>query len=238
MADDLLEFTDWSGSLAVAAPGTTVDVAAAGSMRVGGSDGFVADVSAAFGFEDGGATAVVQVSHAGGWSPVGSGLLRDVFKTPAFSGTLLIGGEARFSLDASAEWADPLVLLPDVIEVQAVGDSEAGPSLGITLEQASEEDAPVAWAVNIMGALAIVTLGDLPTLNVEGELHSAGTSVLGMSVGPATEAWRPLPDLLPDFKMPSLAGGRRPHTPPPLLPRHRHPCALSARAGGAVVAGP
>ena len=99
--------------------------------------------------------------------------LRDVFKTPAFSGTLLIGGEARFSLDASAEWADPLVLLPDVIEVQAVGDSEAGPSLGITLEQASEEDAPVAWAVNIMGALAIVTLGDLPTLNVEGGAHTS-----------------------------------------------------------------
>ena len=81
-------------------------------------------------------------------------------------------------MEASAEWAGPLVLLPDVIEVQAIGDSQAGPSLDVTLEQADEEDAEAEWAVNFAGAVAIVALSDsdLPTLGVEGALRSTGAS--------------------------------------------------------------
>ena len=225
MADGMLEFNDWGGSLAVTAPKTTVDVAAAGKMRIGGEGGFDASVNAAFRFEDGGAMATVGVEHGGGWSPIQSGPLREAFETPAFSGTLVVGGEAHFSLEASAEWADPLLLLPDVIEVQAIGDSQAGPLLDIALEQA-EEGAPVDWAVDFAGAVAIVELPDLPTLGIEGALRSTGASTLTMSVGSEEEPWAPLPDLLPDFTMPALTG--EPHQnqlPSALSPLHLHtPC--------------
>ena len=210
MADGMLEFKDWGGSLAVTAPSTTVDVAAAGKMRIGGDEGFDASVSAAFRFEDGGATATVGIEHGGGWSPIPSGPLREAFETPTFSGTLVVGGEAHFSLEASAEWADPLVLLPDVIEVQAIGDSQAGPSLDVALVdvelQADEEGANVDWAVNFEGSVAIVALRDLPTLGIEGALCSTGASTLTMSAGSEEEPWVPLPDLIPDFTMPALAG--------------------------------
>ena len=187
-------------------PNTSVAVSATGSVQVGGDDGFGASISASFDTED--KTVDVTIEHPGGWSPLPDGsALADTFRTPDFDGSLKIGGDKKYSLNASAQWKKPI----DILGIARLSDTKgagAGPSLSIKVSQdnidAQGQESPTEWDVEFSARASVIGgPKGLPGLDVEGELSHDGMTTLDMKT---TKSWKPLPAALPGLALPKLHG--------------------------------
>ena len=125
------------------------------------------------------------------WAPVPA--LGSVLFTPAFNGTLRLGGERKVQLDATAQWPRPIQLLPGLLELQeyvaagkAPADSPRGPSLDFWLVQDNTTNATVEYALNLSGC-AVLQLpaapSEPPALDMIGQLRSDAESTLMVSFG-------------------------------------------------------
>eukprot|EP00966_Prymnesium_polylepis_P145857 3369462-Prymnesium_polylepis.1 len=99
------------------------DVNASGAVAIGGSAGFIANVSGAIDSEA--ETAALRVVSGGGWVPFAA---LPQFVSPAFEADLSIGGATVFALGVAAHHPAPVAVIPDVLTLLGTGDA-SGPSL-------------------------------------------------------------------------------------------------------------
>jgi len=112
------------------------DVNASGAVAIGGSAGFIANVSGAIDSEA--ETAALRVVSGGGWVPFAA---LPQFVSPAFEADLSIGGATVFALGVAAHHPAPVAVIPDVLTLLGTGDA-SGPSLMVALQQTTEESLP------------------------------------------------------------------------------------------------
>ena len=152
MADDLLEFTDWSGSLAVKGPNMTVLMTAVGTMAV--SNGF--EVTTVTEVELGAYSPprlLVKASHPGGWAAFGERL---DFTTPQFEAELRLGPINAVNFEGHIE-CEPVELF-GIATLGGRGGSE-GPVFGLTISK--EEGVNASLSVYLEGEVCLIALQTL-----------------------------------------------------------------------------
>ena len=172
----------------------SLEVALSGTMRVGGSSGFVASVSASL--ETGASSGSLELQHDGGWSPLG-GDLSSAFTTPAFAASVDVNVDGTYlRVAGSASWDSEISLVPNFITFVAhPSDADAsGPSVQIELVRPTE-DGDVSYDVQFETGLQLGAVGGLPVLSVSGDVGSS-SSTLALSLGEFT----PFPALLPNAR--------------------------------------
>lgn len=195
-----------AGADAEAGGSLAVNIDVSGHVVVGGAGGF--DASISMEIDPSEEKATVGLVHEGGWSPLPAGNpVAHVFHTPKFDGTLTIGGEKAYSLEAAAEWDKPLDLLGVVTVGHSTGGAR-GPALDITLAQdhaagGSSASPPLEWGVEFVGRATIPAAAGAPALHVHGKLSHSGETSLELGT---EEDWQPLQEMMPDFAMPALHG--------------------------------
>lgn len=207
--EDVLEFFDFEATVdvrGVVGGNASAILSIATAVRVGGSDGFLANGT---GYID---TATrefeLTLKHAGGWSPVSQGYLASVLATPAFSGRLALGPGSYAQLDATAQFLGDIELVPDAVSL--IGHPEMGKP-GISLKVHVRRDAGLSpviaslpeaifYEVQLDGALQLGGPDSgLPTMSLIGNVQPTG-----VVVEVETSAFAPIPDV--DLTIPALGG--------------------------------
>ena len=188
-------------TLASMLPEPSLRASFSSDVLIGGSNGFAATVSGTIDTDEGSASLTVE--HSGGWCPVPS--LEDYFSTPAFVGSVAFGvGGVRLALSCDAAFLEPIVLVPDMVEVTAHPQSSAaGVEFNVALTQETNESA-YDWSVAFAGGLKL-SFGTVtpPVLGVRGEMSSDGPTTLYLNT---YEEWAPLPGPLSGLVVPIMNG--------------------------------
>ena len=118
-----------------------VEVNVSGAVAIGGSRGFVANVSGHLDTEL--EAAHLEVTSDGGWVPFPNVLPN--FISPAFIADLYLGGATLISFHETAHSPQPVVVIDGVLQLEGVGAANraTGPSLEVTLSQADATVPPL-----------------------------------------------------------------------------------------------
>ena len=131
-AADLLVLRDWFVIVSATMHSTNqVDVNVTGAVAIGGSRGFVANVTGILDSEE--ESVELIATSEGGWVPFASALPQ--FVSPAFVADLTIGGEHLLAYHATAHSPQPVDVIDNVL--QFTGTGVAGRSVGPALEVCS-----------------------------------------------------------------------------------------------------
>ena len=206
---NFLTLYDFAATLDIAefSPGTdtSIDVVveASGDVLVGGANGFLCKVQGSLDTSSGEGT--LHVEHAGGWAPL-PGDLGTLFKTPAFSGGLVLNqNDVYLFVYASVDFKQPIKVLPNMLEFTGYPPDRtaAGPIAMIEMTKATE-DSSARFIVNLQAAIRIGSgQGAPPLIMINGTLDTCGVSELYI----ATETvWQPLPSVLPGLQIPQIWG--------------------------------
>ena len=171
---------NWQATARVTGTGSSVSdlqVSATGQATFGGNDGFQVGVTGTFDQVAG--TTVMEVSHAGGWSPL-KGSFDSFFKTPAFNGQLSIGmANKPIKLDARITFGSDIRLIEDVLVLRAHPAETAGPKLRV---HGSGDLTDFTYTVGLSAGLRLGSASSaIPLLAVTGSLVSSGTSTYALS---------------------------------------------------------
>ena len=196
-----------------------------GTLVVGGEAGFAVSASGSFDSDEG--RLWLNLSHAGGWTPLPP--LASVLFTPAFECQLEAGPGRYLSLEAYIEFPQPVPIIPSTVALVGFKD-KPGISLQVSLlrEQSpappnpppaspSAPDAPsvfldqqgpetLTYSVRMEGGLHMGDLESaesLPTLGVVGELSSGGTTRLVIESEPG---FKPVPRIFNSLAFEALSG--------------------------------
>ena len=174
--------------------------------RLGGSGGFEATVTGSFATRLG--TAVLTLSHIGGWSPLAA--LSSIFFTPAFDCI------AKFGVDGIRLAVKCDIAYPMALRLPPPGllSGDAAAVAQMTVDNAAAEVSVVQrtniskadWRVDFSGVVQIGGdgfPGALPRIQANGSFVSDGLSFVAMST--ETE-WVPLPAHLSQLVVPRLFG--------------------------------
>ena len=207
-----LELNDWVGKVHIDAENLKLQATAAGWVRIGGSKGITAGITASLNIEPTKQGAIVALTHVGGWTPF-PGTIGDKFKTPAFTAQLALGGggsENLIRLDAKATWSSGLTLLPyGYLKLTGLA-SAPGPSAAIKMTQKTR-NSDVDYTVTITGVLHLAGTNPIngqafPPLALSGPLYSTNEKCTLSITNLLDVAYKPLKGVLDDFRMSGMAG--------------------------------
>jgi len=126
----VLEFNNWEGTLSLETPDTQVKFGAAGTMVIGGTNGFSVKALAELDLVNGSLSATA--THSGGWQPFPS--LLPSFSSPEFEAALNLNSGGLISFKAFVTAPSPIMLF-DTSLMLTGKDGIAGPIFGVDLSR-------------------------------------------------------------------------------------------------------
>jgi len=194
LAGGYLELLNWEGRAEVNTQSVSIAASATGSVRLGGTKGIEANIRATI--DTALPKAQVTITHSGGWKPFPAltpqnkpNPLASYFQTPPFTGALTIGGGALITLDASAKYEKPIILIAGGIAALVdKTDNNKGPGLTLTMRQSSLNTDPT-YEVIVDGRLTwnLPTSFSFPDLPFTGALFDAQKALRGVLDTAATQ---------------------------------------------------
>ena len=175
----------------------TIRITMGAKVRVGGVDGFEADVDGTYDMAD--SSGVLNLRHPGGWRPLKGTGLAELITTPPLTGSMILGQspELQLQIQAATTFGYPLNILPGAIVAQP------GAALLVHLQRRNGSTPFEYWLEFNASLLFGDAAAGLPLLHVHGNISHLGDAVLNL----ATDApWAPLPTVFPGLIIPQLFG--------------------------------